>query len=275
MAKKSSQVMFWFMCVVLTGGLLFSLYAVIDKPNRFGGDPRNEAPMEEYTRYYTKHQARVKDGPLGYDLTYYMYAPRKPWPEKLRFPLVLVLHGAPGKSYAGKYIISASMQRAFPAFVVVPVLPPGHYWGHPDGAAADGTQSTRLRMPDVIKMLEEVIAQNPVDKKRIYVLGCSDGGTGTFAAARYYPDFFAAAIPMAGTWRASDAAQLARVPMWVMHTENDSIFPVSHTRNLVRAIHAAGGNIRYTEIPQMDHNCPFGGFYTPQTWQWLFAQKKK
>jgi predicted peptidase len=275
MSQKSSKMMFWFMCAVLVSGVLFSLYALQQKPPQFGGDPRNSAPMEEYTKYYTKLEAKVKGGPFGYGLTYYMYAPRKPWPEKLRFPLVLILHGAPGKSYAGKYIITPSMQRAYPAFVVVPVLPPGHFWGHPDGAAPDGSQSVALRMPDVMKLLEEVVAQNPVDVKRIYVIGCSDGGTGAFAAVRYYPNVFAAAVPIAGTWRPSDAKILAKVPMWVMHTENDSIFPVSYTRNLVRAIHASGGNVSYTEIPQMDHNCPYSGFYAPQTWQWMFTQKKK
>jgi len=82
-------------------------------------------------------------------------------------------------------------------------------------------------------------------------------------------------VPIAGTWRESDAKILAQVPMWVLHTENDSIFPASHARNIVRAIHGAGGNVRYTEIPMMDHNCPYPGFYAPQIWQWMFAQKKQ
>jgi len=275
MSQKSSQFVFWLMCAALVGAVFFSIYAYRQKSGSLGGDPRNAAPMEEYTKYYTKHEAQMKDGLFGYSLTYHMHAPRKPWPENLRFPLVLILHGAPGKSYAGKYIITASMQRAFPAFVVVPVLPWQHYWGHPQLAAPDGTQSSGLRMPDVIKLLEQVIAENPVDTSRIYVIGCSDGGTGTFAAARYYPDVFAAAVPIAGFWRQEDAKLLARVPMWVMHTENDSIFPVSLARNIVHDIHAAGGNVRYTEIPRMDHNCPYEGFYAPQVWQWMFAQKKK
>lgn len=275
MSQKSSQLVFWLMCAVLVGGVLFSLYALQQKSSRLGGDPRNDAPMEEYTKYYKKYEAKMKGGPFGYSLTYHMYAPRKPWPEKLRFPLVLILHGAPGKSYAGKYIITPSMQRAFPAFVVVPVLPWRHFWGHPQLSAADGTQSKGLRMPDVIKLIEDVAAKNPVDTKRIYVIGCSDGGTGAFAAARYYPDVFAAAVPIAGFWRQEDAKLLTRVPMWVMHTENDSIFPVSYARNIVRGIHAAGGNVRYTELPMMDHNCPYQGFYAPQIWQWMFAQKKK
>lgn len=285
MSQKSSKFVFYLMCAVLVGGVAFSFYTLQQKKTggsgggitgkNFGGPARNDAPMEEYTRFYTKHEFRVKNTIGGYDLTYYLFAPRKPWPEKLRFPLVLILHGAPGKSYAGKYLIPRSMQRAFPAFILVPVLPPGHYWGHPKGAAPDGTQSTWLRMPDVMKLVEDFMAQHPVDAKRVYVMGCSDGGTGTYAAVRYYPDVFAAAIPIAGTWQQSDAATLARVPMWVMHTENDSIFPSSNARNLVRAIHAAGGNINYTEIPHMAHNCPYDGFYGTQTWRWLFAQKKK
>lgn len=284
-ASGSSKIVFWAICAVFCGALLFSFYKAQQKSTSGGGGsataqkldgaPRTATPMGDYTKYYTKHEIKLGGGLFKRSLTYYLFAPRKPWPEKLRFPLVLILHGAPGNGYAGQYIITQQMQREYPAFIVVPVLPGGQYWGLPGNPPQDMQATARFRMPDVIELLKSLAQQYPVDSRRIYTVGCSDGGTGVFAAIKYYSDVFAAAVPIGTVWTPADAPHFTKVPIWYLHFALDSIFPAHIGRSFVRGVQAAGGNLHYTEIPDMGHNCPYGPLYTRPMWHWMFSQKKK
>lgn len=281
---SSSKIIFWLVCAIFCGGLLFSFYAAQQKSaaggagsksfQKLDGAPRSTTPMGDYTKYYTRHEIKLGSGLFKHSLTYYLFAPRKPWPEKLRFPLVLILHGAPGNSYAGQYLITQQMQRDYPAFIVVPVLPSGQYWGMPSETSKDMQATARFRMPDVVTLLKTLMQQYPVDIDRIYTVGCSDGGTGVLSAIKYYSDIFAAAVPIGTAWMPAEAPYFTKVPIWYLHFALDSIFPAHIVRSFVRGVQANGGNIHYTEIPNMGHNCPYESLYTKPVWHWMFSQKK-
>lgn len=283
-ASSSSKIVFWAICVAFCGALAFSFYMSQQKSSKGGGGsaasqkldgaPRTAAPMGDYTKYYTRHEIKLGNGLFKHSLTYYLFSPRKPWPEKLRFPLVLILHGAPGNSYAGQYIITQQMQREYPAFIVVPVLPAGHYWGGAGKLPEGGQASVQFRMPDVIELLKSLVQQYPVDTSRIYTVGCSDGGTGVFAAVKYYSNVFAAAVPIGTAWAPLEAPYFTKVPIWYLHFALDSIFPAHIARSFVRGVQASGGNLHYTEIPDMGHNCPYSSLYTKPMWHWMFSQRK-
>lgn len=240
--------------------------------------PRTATPMDIYTRLFTKKQFTFNENGKKRAMIYYWFEPKgKPYPPELKFPLVVILHGGTGNAYAAQYAITRDMQINNPAFVFIPMSPLGKVWAVPDvingqKVSAEITQNQAL--PDAVEMIRQLTQRFPVDINRIYIVGCSDGGGGAYGAVSRYPNLFAAAVPMSGLWDANDAPKMTTVPMWVFHGALDDGMPVAGTRALVSGIKKYGGNIRYTELPEMGHECPSPILYTKAMWQWLFSQKK-
>lgn len=99
------------------------------------------------------------------------------------------------------------MRRQHPSFVAVPVTPAPPIWAHPD--ARYGTQEN---LGYVEELVGELLQKHPIDENRIYIIGCSIGGTGAFGAIARYPDLFAAGIAISGYWKTIDAPIMINTP---------------------------------------------------------------
>lgn len=145
-------------------------------------------------------------------------------------------------------------------------------------------------------LVDEMSRRYSVDKDRIYVLGHSMGGHGSWNAIWHAPNRFAAAIPSAGglaPWH--DPAKFKDVPIWAFHGDVDPTVPVEFTREIFEKLKKAGGNMKYTELGGVKHNASSFGFYykgddsekkwkthyssdrcdkTEDVWDWLFRQKR-
>lgn len=242
--------------------------------------PRTDQPVAEMTRFFTHNIFRGRDGKSA-PLHYYIYEPEKPYPPKIKFPLVLVLHGSPGNVYAAKALMqSAAMRRAYPAFIVAPVLPKQETWAFP----AQFPEPLPLKsffigkkqsLPETVDLIRDLSQSLPVDTSRIYVIGCSEGGVGVYGAVRDYADVFAAGVVISGLWTAADVQNLTKLPLVIMHGALETTTPVGLARKVAEGIRAHGGNVSYIEMPHMDHACPSDIFYGQTTWNWLFSQQKK
>lgn len=241
--------------------------------------PRTDQPIAEMTRFFKHDVYRGEDG-KGVPLDYYLYEPEKPYPQNLKFPLVLVLHGAPGNAYAAKSLTqSAEMRRAYPAFIVAPVLPRRDTWSFPAQfpeplPLKDYFIGKKQSLPETVALIRHLSQTLPVDTSRIYVIGCSEGGVGVYGAVRDYADVFAAGVVISGLWTAADVQNLIKLPLVIMHGALETTTPASLARKVADGIRAHGGNVGYIEMPQMDHACPSEVFYGPTTWNWLFSQRK-
>lgn len=229
--------------------------------------PRNQQPADEFTSYFERFQIPV--GNRTY--TYFWFEPEKPWPATTKFPLVLVLHDRAGRADAAKFIIDKDVSRKYPAFVVVPVLAPGRYWALP---SADDELDAHHALDDVTEIIKHIAAIYPVDMARLYVTGCSDGGTGVYGAARYYPDLFAAGVAVSGTWDPADGVNMMAMPLWGLHGRRDNVIPAENARVLNKIIRSRGGGAHYTEFADMGHECSAPYLYTEKVWGWLFSQKR-
>lgn len=283
--KPLSQALFWLItagiAAAVAASMLFSkggasvsgLAPVV----KVTSAPRNAQPVGPYTRFFEKRSAFVRSGAAELDMTYYWYAPQKPWPDGVRFPLVIVLHGKPGNAYAAQYLLQRHMLINYPAFIFFPVLPPEMTWygpaSTPEGSTADRAWPKGL--PGAMTIVQSLIRDYPVDVSRIYVLGCSEGGIGAFGAVKAYSSMLAGAISISGGWVEVDASRLLDVPMLVMHGANDSVIPAKQSSLVSRAVQQAGGKLQYIEFPGMEHNCPNPAFYGEPVWKWLFSQKKQ
>ncbi|GAA0878076.1 hypothetical protein GCM10009119_10440 [Algoriphagus jejuensis] len=211
----------------------------------------------------------------GDTLLYRLLLPKYYDPGK-RYPMVICLHGGAGwgtdnirqfdGSLFARLLANTANREKFAAFVFVPQCPPGSSWGNlPDLPAIDSL---------VFESIEALEAEFSIDQSRLYVVGHSLGGYGTWNFIGKHPEKFAAAIPVAGEGDLKQAENMLEVPIWAFHGANDRNVPVSGSRDMIAAIRKAGGNPRYTESPHGGHSWDIVTD-TPGVLDWLFAQKRE
>lgn len=256
------KMMKWHSIIILCGVTLSSVVAK--------ADPLGEAGLYK--------------GSNDLSMPYRLFTPKIKAGES--YPIVLCFHGAKGRgtdnttrgSLAYPVLTSEESQKKHPAFVLAPQCPKSGKWvDHPwaDGAYDSSKVPISEPMKAALAILDEVIANQPIDTNRIYVTGRSMGGFATWDAIARRPDFFAAAIPIAGGGDPGMAEKWKSLPIWTIASAGDGTCPVSGTRVVVEALKKVQANIRYTEDPMKSHGeiC--------NAWQdvdglgdWLFEQRK-
>lgn len=201
------------------------------------------------------------------------------------YPLVIFLHGAGERGddnkrqidLGGSLFLDAKNRKDFPAFVIFPQCPNGKRWVEVDwGELKPHQQPAKPSEPMslVIELVPSLMKSLPIDPSRIYLMGLSMGGFGTWDLAARHPEWFAAAVPICGGADDSTAPLLAKLPVWTFHGDQDSTIHVSRTRSMVEALKKAGGNPKYSELPGISHDAWSPAFATPELLPWLFARKR-
>jgi predicted peptidase len=235
-------------------------------------------------------------GADGTKMTYYLFVPNNYNPQQ-KYPLVLMLHGG-GESanpkatpeqnstlilhqYYSQVWISSAIQEKWPSFILIPqVVTPNRWVNVP---AATGSYTLAPQPSESLRMAKEILDMLPneyqgIDPDRLYVTGLSMGGYGTWEAVERWPNYFAAAAPLSGAGDPSKTALLVHQPIWAFHGDQDTVVPVSGSRDMIQAITKAGGHPLYTEYPNDGHDLwDPGKVYSPTSdpafFAWLFSQK--
>ena len=210
-------------------------------------------------------------------------------------PLLVYLHGygAGGSNNQTQLVVSAALfasegfQKGRRPFVLMPQCPSRsiagkdqpHTWptlsstqGEWEIADLDAGYSQPLLA--VRRLVDRLIASQPIDSSRLYVTGVSMGGYGSWELAAREPEFWAAAVPICGKGKPEWGAQLAKLPIWSFHGDADDDEFVHHERRLIAAIRAAGGKPIYTEFAGVGHNAWPPTAANQHVWDWLFAQRR-
>lgn len=213
----------------------------------------------------------------GGTLPYRLYSPVALNPSG-KYPLVLFLHGLEaagednkkqisGMDFAGTHAwVMPHSQAVYPCFVLAPQCPVGGLWTNPI------TRKPSKHLRRTVVMIEELSRELPIDPDRIYVTGQSIGGYGAWAAISYFPDFFAAAVPVCGGGKTGKARVLVGKPVWAFHGSLDPIIWPRESRRMIAALRRAGGNPRYTEFRFLGHNAWTAAYWHPELIPWLFSQ---
>ncbi len=231
--------------VLLTGGFAVSAPA------------QPAAASRQQTKHFeTKVTMTVK-------LDYLLFLPEGYEKSKERWPLMLFLHGA-GESGTNLAKVKThgppklvETKPDFP-FILVSPQSQGRGW-----------------TPDALNaLLDQVIREYRVDKDRVYLTGLSMGGYGTWTLAAAHPQKFAAIVPICGGGNPADAPKLANLPVWVFHGAKDPTVPLQRSKEMVEAIQAAGGNVKFTVYPEAGHDSWTETYNNPELYTWLLAQKR-
>jgi predicted peptidase len=89
------------------------------------------------------------------------------------------------------------------------------------------------------------------------------------------PERFAAIVPICGGGNPGDAEKLKNIPIWVFHGAKDPVVPPERSESIVKAIKAAGGDVKFTVYPDAGHDSWTAAYEDPKLYEWLFAQQRK
>lgn len=303
-------------------------FAYRDKRKAMGpqpGDSRPGAergPRPEGKRYAPAELAKVYEAKEFDGMPYRFFAPKRE--EGRRYPLVLSLHGAGGKgddnlrnlkTWNGT-LIEPEFQAKHPCFIVAPQN--DGPW-RVAGSEPDLTPELIATFPEiwqrvakersgfvnpspdgglgkVFVLLDQVASDYPIDPDRVYVLGHSMGGFGSFESIAMQPNRFAAAIPSAGglsPWH--DPATFRHVPIWAFHSSEDRTVLPELTEVVFERMKELDGNMKFTRLGDVGHGAAAFAFVytgdamnekfttklsgdacdpTEDVWEWLFAQTR-
>lgn len=174
------------------------------------------------------------------------YAPGKP------APLIVDLHGLN---------ITPLMQMLFDGttdfaerYGFIVVAPMGFslsgWWGSRSG------RTSELSEIDAMTLLKSIRQQYAVDSDRIYLMGHSMGGAGTYHLGGKYNDIWAGIAPISAAGGIADATAAERFRSFatlLMHGEKDSIVRVDGSRRAAMLLQGAGAQHVYLEFPGKDH----------------------
>lgn len=218
-------------------------------------------------------------------LLYRLYIPAD-YDATKAYPLLVYLNGAGSRGTDNEkqlanlapLINPLVNNEEYPCIIAVPQLPGDKQWVNTDWGLGSYSLDT-VAQSDSMKMLMELIADlqktYTVDDKRLYLMGQSFGGYGTWDAIMRYPDTFAAAVPLCGAGDPEKAAEIKDIPLLVLHGSSDGSVPVTGSQDMVAALKEAGSSVTYLEYDGDDHYIQRRIFEQPEMWiPWLFAQRK-
>lgn len=199
-------------------------------------------PLKKVKYHYLLHV------PADYDKD-----PSKKW------PVIFYLHGrhASGqnlqslKRYGLPYYLEKGKKMDF--IVVSPQCPWGKNWSSEDWFNP---------------VYDEVAKELRIDDSRVYLIGMSMGGFGTWSLANRMPDRFAAIVPMCGGADVRWADRLSGIPTWILHGTADRDIPISRSEVMAKALEKKNANFIFTRLINQGHDIS-KQFNNDALYEWL------
>lgn len=186
------------------------------------------------------------------ELPYRLLKPINFTKEKI-YPVIVSLHGAGGKGFDNikqikdskwvSYLAKKEVRLDYPAYIIAP-------------------QTTELWNETDLSKIKEIINNLPsADARRIYVMGHSMGGRGTYQFIQFDPHYFAAAAPSAGSGLPEtedfiDVPKIKDIPIWAFHGDLDPKCPYEKDVKVFEAMQKIGGNMKFTTWKGDKHGGP-------------------
>jgi poly(3-hydroxybutyrate) depolymerase len=193
-------------------------------------------------------------------MDYSLFVP-KGYDKERKTPLVVALHGLGSNpqqimKYTG--LTDAAQKHGF--IVVAPMGYNSRGWyGQPIPKkmvkADDPKNLAELSEKDVMNVLAIVRKDFNVDPDRIYLMGHSMGGGGTWHLALKHPDLWAGLAPIApAIFRQATAVEkIKHIPVILIQGDQDKLVPVAGARRWAEEMKKNGMTYEYVEVEGGDH----------------------
>ena len=208
------------------------------------------------------HALTFKSSYDGSDQPYRLFIPQISKTES-RLPLLVALHGkwvdenawfdyTPVKVYGEKhaYVISAPYAR-------------GDYFYRGPGEQ------------DVMDIISIVKEKCSIDSSRVYLMGHSMGGWGTWWIGLRNQDTFACLCPMSGYAPEYLLPNAFHTDPYIIHSEDDPIVDISGSRIPASILPEIGVSMRYREEHGYGHSSKMIGDNLPRLFAWMNNHRRK
>ena len=230
---------------------------------------------------YTKH---VFVDSLENSMPYRMLSPSEIESGK-EYPLVLFLHGSGERgndnekqlAHGASIFSNPVNSDKYPAFVVFPQCKEKYWTGKIDEQffmPGSPVPPESKAEETLMELINHLIANNPIDKNRIYIVGISMGGIAAYDLVCRHPDIFTAAVPICGAVNPERLSDARNVKFMIFHGEEDDEVPSYCSREAYKALNSVGTNVEYIEFAGIGHDCWSSAFNYPTLLSWLFSQSK-
>ena len=204
-----------------------------------------------------------------------------------KYPLVLFLHGSGERGsdnekqliHGSNLFTNDSNKRDFPAIVIFPQCPSNDFWA-PIKDRDTGkfsyvnTEQPTKSMQLVIDLTKSFFKNESVDTNRVYVIGLSMGGMGTFDLICREPKLFAAAVPICGGVNNERLNAVSQMPIRIYHGDSDTVVPLEHSQSAFDTLKSLGSKeCELIVFPNTGHNSWDQAFKEPDFLSWIFSKK--
>jgi len=179
-------------------------------------------------------------------------------------PLVVFLHGAAHQKYlmrlnAPPRLVAQNKLAFNPPFLLLSLL---------------DNKNGKWSSEKIIEQVWRCCTEYSVDCTRIYITGVSKGGIAVWDTICEYPDIFAAAVPVAA-YNVSPFFQSAgALPVWAVHGGCDSVLSPKHFLRSMDRISGYLPNLKWTMLPDREHDAWSWTYSNPDVWAWMFSQSR-
>lgn len=240
----------------------------------------------------------------GMNMPYRLFTPQRK--DDKPVPLVVFLHGrgdrgadngrqiyeSTGLFMNERSLVAPNMQSTYPCYVLAPQCSDktvNEEWAKwvgntPEtpfeGLGKDGSyvmsETPSESGSAALELIDRLIDSLNVDEDRVYLIGKSMGGFGTWEFTARRPELFAAAVPMAGYSDPRQMDKIKHIPFWIFHGDIDQWNPVQGSRTMYKLLTEVGADVKYTEYPGVDHIESFEmAFNDQELIPWIFSKKRR
>lgn len=277
--KKSSAYVLGFLLVLLLAGavqaqsLTFSDAEFDAAAMAEARKALNDLPAGDYEKKTFDHDGRTLP---------YRFLPPKTQRKGAAYPLIVTLHNSSRLGHdneaqlepLARIWLRPDIREKYPVFVIAP-----QFETRSSTYAEDTSRQVLVSAPSadvaaVMALVRETLAAHPqIDRKRVYLVGYSMGGSTAQNLLSMAPDVFAALVSIAGVPDFSNLRGIAAKPVWLVHGKKDDENPYAGSVKLHEALRS-DRRARFTTYNRLDHNTitiPFlRGEALPA---WLLGQK--
>jgi len=180
-----------------------------------------------------------------------------------RWPVILHLHGGSWRGNDLTPLVETGPLTLLPDKVrgdfihIVPQCPTDAWWSE----------------AWLVPLLDEVQRSLNIDKSRIFVMGMSMGGSGTWRLAMKAPGRFAAIIPICGQPDVRQARRLVNLPIWSFHGQDDQhIKPDASIAMQAKLEELGATQAKLTLYPGVGHDAWTPTYANTEVFAWLKRQ---
>lgn len=185
--------------------------------------------------------------------------------------LVVYLHGGPKRGNDNIRQMSENAicviadylyRKKISGIMIVPQCPDSLSWG--------------VKTNEAIKaLIWYYVDSDKVDAARIYLLGGSMGGTGTWQMTAAYPQLFAAVMPVAGNPGNIDIDKISCTPIYTVMGGDDDLIPMQPSISVMAVLKDTGAEALIDIEVDFSHVKACTDSYTDVRLDWLFGHKRK